>query len=151
MLTEYSLPPPGFHFSVHFLFKDGEQKTDIQFQSVSGLSIQVNTETVKEGGGNLFELALPNQVQYSNLVLKRGLMKDSRVADWCMKAFKDLFFEPVDIVVSLLNGQHEPLLSWNIVGAWPLKWSVSDFNAEQNALVIETMELKYKYFELKKP
>lgn len=148
MATYY--PPVGFHFSVRFLFPDGEDDADMRFQTVSGLDIQVNTESIREGGENRFEHALPLRTQYSNLILRRGLLKDSKVVDWCLEAFKNLQFEPVDMTVSLLNTKHEPLMTWNIVRAWPLKWSVSEFNAEQSALVIETLELKYNYFTIQK-
>ncbi len=141
-------PPVGFHFNVRFLFPDGEDVADIDFQTVSGLDVQVNTESIREGGENRFERALPNRTQYSNLILKRGLLKGSKVIDWCLDSFQNLQFEPIDMVVSLLNAQHEPLITWNIVQAWPLKWSVSEFNAEQSALVIETIELKYQYFTI---
>lgn len=37
---------------------------------------------------------------------------------------------------------------WNIVGAYPVKWDVSEFNAEENKLAIETVELKYRYYTI---
>ena len=52
------------------------------------------------------------------------------------------------VQISLLNGEHEPLKTWNVVQAWPKKWAVSDFNAEENSLVIETLDLSYRYFKL---
>ena len=91
---------------------------------------------------------LPIRSKYPNLVFKRGLLKDSKVIDWCLKAFNELKVEPSDIVVKLLNEEHEPLMSWNIVNAWPLKWNVSDMNAQDNKIMIETLELRYQYFTI---
>lgn len=138
-------PPVGFHFRVDFSGL-ADAGSEIYFQTVSGLDITVNTETIREGGENRFEHALPTGTTYGPLVLKRGMLRDSKVIEWCIESFRSLQFQPIDLTVTLLNDQHEPLMTWNFVRAWPTKWSVSEFNAEQNALVVETLEFKYNYF-----
>lgn len=140
-------PPVGFHFRVDFS-EVSSQAEDACFQSVSGLSVDLETETIKEGGENRFVHHLPKQSKYSNLSLKRGMFCDSELIHWCLNAFENFQFKPANLTVSLLNDQHEPLKTWVIVHAFPIKWSVSDFNAEQNTIVIESLELKYHYFKL---
>jgi phage tail-like protein len=143
-------PPVGFHFRVVFSgIGDGE--VDSRFQSVSGLSMELETESVKEGGENRYEHVLPVRSKFPLLVLKRGLVKDSALlTQWCNDAFQSLIIKPVDISISLLNEHHEPLMTWNIKHAWPKKWSLSELNAEQNALAIETFELQYQFFTISK-
>jgi len=41
-------------------------------------------------------------------------------------------------------------MSWKVINPWSKKWSRSEFNAEQSAIAIETLELNYSYFELMK-
>lgn len=139
-------PPVGFHFSVHFSISG--QENDTRFQSVSGLSVEYETETFTEGGENRFIHELPVRTQYNTLVLNRGLLIDSDVQNWCLEAFKNRNFAPSDLQIMLLNEEHLPLKTWSVVRAWPKKWSVSDFNAEENALVIESLELSYRYFKI---
>ena len=134
----------AFHFSVHFGFTGGDE--DIGFQSVSGLGIEVTTETVVEGGENRFEHALPVRTSYTNLVLKRALVENSALTNWCKAAFEDMVFQPTDLTIHLLNPEGEPLRSWVVDRAWPKKWNFSDFGAEENGLVIETLELGYRTF-----
>ena len=74
------------------------------------------------------------------------MLTDSKVIKWCLDAFQNRDFSPAQIAVILLNEDHQPLKTWNVFNAWPRKWSVSDFNAQENALVIETLELSYNYF-----
>ncbi|MHA7059800.1 phage tail protein [Aquimarina sp. M1] len=143
MATYY--PPVGFHFSVEFTGLSTGEK-DHQFQSVSGLTVDIETEEITEGGENRFKHKVPVRTKYPNLVLKRGLLVDSKVVDWCKKAVENFDFEPIDLIVKLLNEKHEPLLSWNIVHAYPIKWSIADFNAEESKVVIETIELVYNYY-----
>ena len=67
-------PPSGFHFKVEFIGVDGmNTDTEQRFQEVSGLSFEVETEPLREGGENRFEYKLPKRIKYPNLILKRGL------------------------------------------------------------------------------
>jgi len=139
-------PPVGFHFKVEF--QDIENKTnDHQFQSVSGLSVDLETEEIAEGGENRFKHKIPVRTKYPNLVLKRGLLIDSGLIEWCKKAIEDFEIQPINLTIKLLNEKHEPLLTWNVVHAYPVKWTVEDFNAEENKLSIESLELSYNYFK----
>ena len=140
-------PPVGFHFLVKFeKFPD---ESDTRFQEVSGLSVSVGTEDVSEGGENRFTHKLPKKTSYENLVLKRGIIKNSKITAWCKEALENLNFEPQNLLVSLLNEDHTELCSWNVVHAYPIKWSFSGLNAQNNELMIESLELTYHYFTIK--
>lgn len=141
-------PPWGFYFRV--VFGISKDKNDARFQSVSGLSVEYDFETFKEGGENRFEHKLPVRTKYADLVLKRGLLTDSSVINWLTDAFQNRTFTPTDLSVNLLNEKGEPLQTWNVVHAIPKKWLVSDFNANENSVVVETMELSYRYFTVQK-
>ncbi|OJU27526.1 MAG: glycerol acyltransferase [Sphingobacteriales bacterium 41-5] len=140
-------PPAGFHFKVEFVgIGNGN---DVRFQSVSGLNIEYDTESFKEGGENRFEHKLPVRTKYGDVSLKRGMLINSDVLKWCLNAFENREFRPAKVNVILLNEQHEPLKRWELVDAWPKKWNVSDLNAQENSVVIETLDLSYKYFKVK--
>jgi phage tail-like protein len=139
-------PPWGFYFKV--VFDISSDKNDVRFQSVSGLSVEYDYESYKEGGENRFEHKLPIRTKYADLVLKRGMLLDSSVMKWFLDAFNNRIFKPATITVNLMNEKSEPLRSWNVVDAIPKKWLVSDLNATENGIVIETMELTYRYFTI---
>jgi phage tail-like protein len=139
-------PPLSFYYSVKFGIS--EEKNDARFQSVSGLSVEYDYETFKEGGENRFEHKLPVRTKYADLVLKRGMLIDSAVLKWFLDAFNNRVFQPTDISVVLMNEKSQPLRTWNVVHAIPKKWLVSDLNANENAIVIETLELTYRYFSI---
>jgi len=139
-------PPWGFYYRVEFgISKD---KNDARFQTVSGLSVEYDTEEYKEGGENRFTHKLPVRTKYSDLVLKRGMLTDSEVINWFFRAFRDRDFQPTDLNVILMNEKSEPLRTWQVAHAIPRKWLVSDLNAGENSVVIETLELSYRYFTL---
>ena len=138
-------PPVGFHFKVEFLgISSGD--IDTRFQEVSGLSAEVTTEELAVGGENRFTYRLPNRARYNNLILKRGMVQDSNLIGWFSDAIEDFVFKPVDVNVYLLNENHEISATWVLLQAYPVKWSVSDFKAQESSLVIETIELAYQYF-----
>ncbi len=136
--------PAVFHFKVEFRL--GESRADNRFQEVTGLSAEIAVEELREGGLNEYAHKLPNGAKYGNLVLKRGFITDSAVTDWCRSALEHFAFDPLDVSVSLLDEAHEPLAAWEFMGAWPVKWSVSDFKAQENAIVVESLELAYRMF-----
>jgi phage tail-like protein len=139
-------PPWGFYYKVEFgISKDDN---DARFQTVSGLSVEYDYESFKEGGENRFEHQLPVRTKYAPLVLKRGMLKNSAVIDWFLAAFRDREFTPSDISVILMSEKGDPLRAWNVVRAIPKKWLVSDFNANESSIVVETMELTYRYFTI---
>lgn len=138
-------PPAGFHFLVEFSGIDTTDN-DHRFQSVGGLSVDIETEEIAEGGENRFKHKFPVRTKYPNLVLKRGMLIDSKVIKWCKDAVENFIFQPTDLTIKLLNEEHQPLHTWKIVHAYPVKWAVEDFSAEESKLVIETIELAYNYY-----
>lgn len=138
-------PPVAFHFRVEIVLT-GLPENDTRFKEVSGLTRELGVEQVAEGGENRFEHRLPSRGKFNNLVLKRGLLTDSVVIGWVVDAVENFTFNPANVLVSLLNEEHDPLAVWTFTGAWPVKWSVSDLKSTENNVVVETLELAYRYF-----
>ena len=141
------VPPVGFHFSVEFDVPDAIER-DVRFRDVSGLTMELEEFSYAEGGENRFSHKFPVRGRYPDLVLKRGLLVDSGLRAWIQDAAQNLIVRPVTVWVKLLDETHQPLQTYTVVGAWPKKWVVSDFNAESSELVIETLELAYQYFRV---
>lgn len=143
-------PPVGFHFKVEVLGLDRAVDDDVRFSEVGGLGFEVATEEVPEGGENRFIQRYPLRAKYPDLVLKRGLLKSSAIWDWTRDCIENLDIKPKNVDVKLLNENHEPLITWHLVGAYPVKWAVTDLNAANNAIVVESLQLAYQYFTVDK-
>lgn len=142
-------PPVGFYFKVEVLDVTPND-LDVRFSEVGGLSVELVTEEMPEGGENRFVQRYPVRAKYADLVLKRGLLKDSAVLDWARGCIEDLQIETKDIDVKLLDENGDPLMTWHVVGAYPTRWSISDLNASANAIVVESMQFAYRYFTVDK-
>lgn len=147
-------PPVSFYFKVTFEnlpgFTNGSK--DVMFQSVSGLDAQIETETYKESGMNECEHELPVRTKYTDLVLKRGVLRpeDSALTDWFIMATKNMIFQPINITILLLNETGDNLMYWKVIHAWPKSWKFGDLDAEKSAIFLETLTLNYNRYEFKK-
>jgi phage tail-like protein len=143
MASDY---PAGFYFQLSF---KGE---DAAFQEVSGTSKEFGIEEVVCGGENRFKYRLPTVATSQNLVLRRALVtKSSPLVNWCANCIDQSLVNKItvhDVWVSLLNADATVLKMWTFHNAYPVKYSISDLKSQESALVIESMELAYTYFEI---
>lgn len=142
-------PPVAFHFRVEVLGLTANDN-DVRFTEVSGLSVEMSTEEIAEGGENRFVQKYPLRARYPELVLKRGWLPNSEVVNWIRQCIEDINIQPKNIDIMLLNDEHEPILTWHVINAYPTRWAVSDLNAASNAVLIESMQLYYQYFTVDK-
>ena len=142
-------PPLNYRFGV-FFFAAGvvPNPIDTRFQRVSGFSAEVGTDPRTEGGENLYTHRLPNRINYNNLVLERGILIGSPLRLEFIAALSSFKFVPSNAMVTLFNELSVPVAGWLFMRTYPVKWSIPDFNANGNEVVIETMELAYSRFQI---
>lgn len=147
-MSRFEYPPVGFRFSVNF--HGSSETVDASFTEVSGISAQLTTEEIIEGGENRYKHRLPLQMSYTPLVLKRGVITGtSPLLIWIKNVLTFGFTKPIelrDIDVNLLDDKNNKLITWTFEGAYPIKFDLSGLKADSNQLAIETIELSYKRF-----
>ena len=143
-MAENYYPPVGFYFKVNVIGITGINEGN--FQEVSGLNAKLGTEDIKEGGENRFVHRLPNPPKYENLVLKRGMVTGSSLIKWATYAVEQFTFSPKTVTINLLDEKSSPIAVWRLTRAYPVSLQVSNFKSQDNAIVVETLELAYDYF-----
>lgn len=164
------LPPVGYYFLVNFLAGTSnplgllaqvyaqvgtmaqgqdvlEKPMDARFQKVSGFRVSMSPYDLEEGGQNTHSHRLPTRYSYGNLVLERGIVLGSVLNLQFQDAMANYRFSPGNVLVNLLNEEDYPMVSWLFMNAYPVSWSSSDLNADENKVVIETLELAYSRFQ----
>lgn len=141
-------PPVSFYFKLSVANSSGVSSTDAYFQEVSGIGAEISVEEFREGGSYDTVYSLPGNISFPNLVCKRGLAPwGSDLINWCFDTFSASGNKVVlkNFVVKLLNrdAQSTSYMTWNFYDAFPVKWSVSEFNAMESRIAIETLEFKY--------
>jgi phage tail-like protein len=140
---------PSFNFA---LVLNGEQ---IAFQEISGISEEISVEEVTCGGENRFKYRLPAVCASQNLVLKGAMVPaPSSFVSWCrgfISGGLSGVLQTKDVTVCLLNEKQQVSMQWLFHNAWPVKYYFSDMKSDDNALMIESVELAYTYFEVTPP
>lgn len=143
-------PPVSFYFKVSFEGITGTPgEVDTRFQEATGFTAEIATEEIQEGGENRFTYRVPKNAKYGNLVLKRGVMVNSGLIEWISDAIDNFTFNPANVVVTLLNEEGQPLITWDFFMVYPVKWSTGDLKATENAVLVETLELAYQFYTKK--
>ena len=139
----------NFRFGV-FFFAGGvvPNPLDIRFKKVTGLSATVKTTPLEEGGQNLYTQRLPDGVEYDNLVLERGMMVGSPLHLEFEAALSLFKFAPSNVVVMLFNDAYVPVAAWSFFKAYPVRWAISDLDAESKGVLIDTLELAYARMQI---
>lgn len=158
-------PSVGFSFAA-YIFIGGliPNPLDIRFKKISGISQKISTETLQEGGQNLFSHRFPNRIEHENLVLERGIVTpklfSSKPADKIPSpitaefnlAMSTLTLVPSNILVVLLDNSDDsglayvPTAAWLFFKTYPVSWKVGDLDADTNSILLETMEFSFESF-----
>ncbi|HMS66340.1 MAG TPA: phage tail protein [Ignavibacteria bacterium] len=132
-------PLPNYHFIVQW---GGE---NVGFTEVTGLDIIIDVIEYRSGSSPVQSVTkMPGLIKYSNIILKRGIVKgDTDFYKW-INTIRQSTVERRDIVISLLNENHEPVMTWKARNSFPVKYSGPDLNAKSSEVAIETLELAHE-------
>ena len=132
-------PLPKFHFRVQW---GGER---IGFTEVTGLDMQSEVIEYREGSSPEYhKVKMPGMQKFSNITLKRGTMQgDSDFYKW-INMTNLTVADRRDIIISLLNEAHSPVMTWKAKNAFPVKVQASDLKSDGNEVAVETLELAHE-------
>jgi phage tail-like protein len=151
-MPKYLDPPVSYNFSVSITPSKYKRVEDTYFSEISGISSEIDVEVKKEGGQNDYVYHLPKGAKASRITLKRGLASvNSEIIDWCFKTInlETTKIEPKQLVISLLDkNPKSPRMTWAFYNAIPVKWLMSDFNAQESNVAIESIELVFSKMEI---
>jgi len=137
MATKY--PLPVFHFQVEW------GGTNLGFSEVSGLNVETQVIEYRDGLSPDFSTTkMPGMQKFGNITLKRGIMPaDNEFFNW-WKTHQLNKIERRDITISLLNEKHEPVVTWKVRNAFPVKVDGGSLKASGNEVAIETLEIAHE-------
>lgn len=134
-----SYPLSVYHFSVVW------GGSNVSFQEVSGLNM--NREKIAYRGGASPEYSdthMPGRPTFDDIVLKRGIFAgDSDFYKW-VSTIKLNDVERRDLTISLLNAEHNPVVTWKVKNAFPLKVEGPSLKSNANEIAIEGITLAHE-------
>ncbi|MCA9903683.1 MAG: phage tail protein [Anaerolineae bacterium] len=117
------------------------------FSEVSGLTTETDPIEYRTGAEINHVRKLPGLAKYSNITLKRGYTTSPELWSWRQKVIQGKTERQSGSIV-LLNEAREPALKWKFTEGWPRKWEGPSFNAKNNEIAIETLEIVCETIEL---
>jgi phage tail-like protein len=136
-------PLPVFHFTVQW------GGTRVGFSEVSGLTQEKQAIEYRDGSFNEYSsMKMPGIPKYSNITLKRGVVAgDNDFMNW-LSTVKLNTVDRRDLVISLLNEEHSPVMTWKVHRAFPVKVEGPQLKAAGNEVAIESIELAHEGLEV---
>lgn len=126
-----------------------------EFSEVSGLEMTTTPKTLKEGGRNWGEVQLSAPVTFPNLVLKRGVTRDTELWEWFRFLYQTgVYAYRADCRIEVketepgANGEDRVRMRWVARNCLPVKLKASDLSATANAVAIEELHLAHEGLEL---
>lgn len=119
------------------------------FSDCTGLQMDTEVQDYAEGGLNTHAWRFVTRSKQVNLTLKRGIV-NKVLWDWYhdISIGKMIFRNGTIAVMDSSGGT--PVLEFQIIQAFPIKWSGPELNAAQNNLAVETLELAHQGLERRK-
>jgi phage tail-like protein len=132
-------PLPVFHFTVQW------GGNNVGFSEVSGLTQEVQVIEYREGSSPDFGPAkMPGLHKVNNITLKRGMDKaDNQFYTW-LRTIELNKVERRDLTIMLLNEKHEPVATWKVQQAWPVKVEGPGLKSTGNEVAVESIELAHE-------
>ena len=123
------------------------------------VSVLTARSTLQQGGRVDIRDSKPRQVfqnlgcfleKFCNITLKRGYTSDLSLWKW-FRSFEQGVLQRTTMSITLLDEQHNPVLVWRVLRAWPCKYSGPLLNAKTSDVAIETLEICHEGIELAGP
>lgn len=132
-------PTVVFHFQVEW------GGTRIGFTEVSGLTQELQPIEYREGSSfNYHVTKMPGMAKFGNITLKRGIFTgDNEFYTWLTTVRKEKI-ERRTLKVSLLGEDHQPIFTWQISDAFPIKHEGPGLKSTGNEVAIESLELAHE-------
>lgn len=124
------------------------------FAECGGLSVETKVFEYKEGGNNTTTLKFPESTSYGNITLKRGLTASNDLIQWMFDVVNGNFSVNArssnpNIAIILMNEKGFPVKRWNLVRAFPVKWTGPDLKGNASEVAIESLELAHEGIQVK--
>jgi phage tail-like protein len=114
------------------------------FSEVSGFDVTLEVKEYREGDMPITTSKVPGLAKYSNITLKKGLTDSSKpLYDWMMEGVNGKISRKT-VTITLLDQAESAVASWQVINAWPTKYTAPSFNAGSSDISIEQLELAHE-------
>jgi len=134
-------PYPGhnFHLIVNGVTDEGDA-VSCAFSEITGLEAELHVVEYRNGNEDHTVRKMPGLKSYTNLVCKRGSTGHHQFWDWIKQAL-DGDIQRRDGTVILRDENQQDVMRWNFSRGWACKYTGPSFNATNNEIAMESVEI----------
>jgi phage tail-like protein len=149
MATPGIVPLHVFRFRVEVTadsLSQGPQgaSTEMAFAECTGLEATMEPKTIKEGGRNYGAAQRAGGVTFATVVLKRGVSEDRGMWQIFNAATSGQYAPRLQVTITLLDGNLDSIMAWQLAHAMPVKFKFADFNARGMEVGIEELHFVHE-------
>lgn len=134
-------PYVGFNFEVIVKgVSDDGTAVRGSFSEVSGLDAEVKPIDYRNGSEDIRVRKLPGLKSFTPIKLVRGITGDTEFWGWIVEGMNGLVHR-TDVSIVLLDENRNEVMRWNLVRAWPSKWTGPGLKAKDSEIAMETVEI----------
>lgn len=115
-----------------------------EFLEVKGLGADLEVTAYPEGGVNDHVHQLPVRHTWNRITLRRGIIRDQGLWSWYMAGLTQSLGARRDGCIILLTPAGTFAMSWIFHAGLAAKWIGPEFNATQNAVAVEGLEIAHE-------
>lgn len=137
-MAESKHPYRNFRFRVEV---DGLEAGN--FSEVTGFDASIDVIEYREGTDVITPRKLPGLIKYGNITLKWGASDTMVLYDWLIDISEGTV-ERKTITITHIDEAGDDAASWQLINAWPMKYTAPDFNALGSEVAFESIELAHE-------
>ena len=117
------------------------------FAEIGGLTTETDIVEYREGTDTPTNRKLPGKAKYTQLSFKRGYTNSKELWQWRQKVINGQT-QRMSGTITLQDESRKAALTWKFYEGWPSKWAGPAFNAKNNDVAIEELEIAIEALEL---
>ena len=113
------------------------------FAEVSGLEVDLTPIEYRNGSEDITVRKIPGLKKFGAVTLKRGVLGDLGMWNWVLAGMNGSV-QRTEAAIILFDESRKEVMRWNLRRVWPSKWTGPGFNAKNNEIAMETLELTHE-------
>ena len=121
------------------------------FAECTGLEATMEPKVIKAGGANYGPAQRVGPVTFATVVLKRGMTTTRDLWNWFQMVSGGAYSVRMEVRITMQAVNAEPVLTWLLDRALPVKFKAADLNAKGTEVGIEELHLAHEGLRLELP
>lgn len=113
------------------------------FSEVSGFDVSFDVVQYREGNEVITPRKLPGLARYGNITLKWGSTESMELFEWVQECAEGTI-ERKTITIIAIDEEGGDVATWQVIEAWPTRYTAPGFNGSGAEVAIELLELAHE-------